>query len=253
MRYFAPNLPRNKHCFFDRAGGASSGNYASLNFNYSGLDSRENIEKNIAVAARYFNLPAAALTLSHQGFTGIANFTDRPLGLTLTGDALVTTVPGNILGIRTADCAPVLLADFRNGVIGAAHGGWRSALNGIIENTVRLMTEHGADASQIIAAVGPCLGQKSFEAGCDMRSLFTAKNKSFAAYFSPAPSDASRFLFDLETFIADRLKACGISDISLSGIDTRENTDFFSYRRACQTRTMTMPKDFGVQLSTITL
>lgn len=139
MSWNAPNLPADKHRFFDRHGGVSNGRYESLNVNRKSADAPENIRQNINIAAGTFGMAAAAAAFPCQGVTGHAEYTDAPSLYRIEADGFVTDRPGILLGITTADCVPVLFADFKNGVIGAAHAGWRGAVRGIMENTLALM------------------------------------------------------------------------------------------------------------------
>lgn len=189
MSWNAPNLPADKHRFFDRHGGVSNGRYESLNVNRKSADAPENIRQNINIAAGAFGMTAADAAFPCQGVTGHAEYTDAPSLHRIEADGLVTDRPGILLGITTADCAPVLFADFKNGVIGAAHAGWRGAVRGIMENTLALMLQHGAELKHIAAAVGPCLQKNSFETRTDMLSEFLAQdpeNQSFSR--RPAPN-----------------------------------------------------------------
>ena len=172
MSYGAPNLPADKHFFFDRHGGVSAGKYASLNGSIKSDDDRENVLKNFALAAAHYHLPFERLAIVRQGTTNHAVFISQPERWQQFADGMVTDIPGIILTLRTADCCPVLFYDARNRIIGAAHAGWRGALYGIIENTLQLMLEHGAEKANIAAALGPCLQQQSFECRSDMRNEF---------------------------------------------------------------------------------
>ena len=165
---------------------------------------------------------------------------------------MVTDIPGIILTLRTADCCPVLFYDARNRIIGAAHAGWRGALYGIIENTLQLMLEHGAEKANIAAALGPCLQQQSFECRSDMRNEFLRQNTSFEQFFIPA-SNHGCFRFDLEAFVIRRLQDFGLTDISASSIDTYRSEDYFSYRRNTHRGLLNSRYDYPTHLSTITL
>lgn len=143
-------------------------------------------------------------------------------------DALVTEVPGLLLGIVTADCAPVLLADRDAGVVGAAHAGWRGAAGGVIGNTVAAMIALGARAERIAAAIGPCIAQASYEVGADMRDAFPSGAERFFA-----PGSAGHWQFDLAGYVAWRLAESGVGTVEVAGRDTyAEEGVFRSYRRA---------------------
>lgn len=226
MSWNAPNLPADKHRFFDRHGGVSNGRYESLNVNRKSADAPENIRQNINIAAGAFGMTAADAAFPCQGVTGHAEYTDAPSLHRIEADGLVTDRPGILLGITTADCAPVLFADFKNGVI-------------------------GAELKHIAAAVGPCLQKNSFETRTDMLSEFLAQDPENQSFFTPAGAES--YLFDMEQYLLFRLRKFGIENIAAAGIDTFTDPDYFSYRRECRLGRITRPADFPVQLSTITL
>jgi YfiH family protein len=162
-------------------------------------------------------------------------------------DALVTTQRGIALGMLTADCAPVLLADTDNGVIAAAHAGWRGAVDGVIANTVAAMIAAGARAERIVAAVGPCIGVTSYEVGPEFRETFLARDPAFDAYFDRSRAKPH---FNLPAFVAGRLRAAGVGSVSEQGSDTMaDEAMFFSFRRT----TVRGEPDYGRQLSAIAL
>lgn len=253
MSYFAPNLPPEKHCFFGRSGGISTGRFASLNCNIRSTDSSDNIYRNLDIIGNRYGTDRGSLCLVNQGITNHAAYISHPSLYAFKADGLVTDIPGLVLGIKTADCAPVLLADYKNGIIAAAHAGWRGALRGILANTVKIMLEHGADISSIRAAVGPCLQQHSFEAGEDMYEEFIHQNPDYGKFFTPQ-KNTGRFRFDLEAFVIFRLEKLGIKNISASHIDTYTDEDgYFSFRRDTHRKLTTLAGDFPNHLSTITL
>src|SRR5262245_8056660 len=161
------DCPRVRHGFFTRQGGVSAGLYASLNCGYGSNDEPSKVTENRRRALALIGLPAEALATTYQIHSAdVAEVTKPwPLDARPRVDAMVTTRPGIALGISTADCAPVLLADPVAGVIGAAHAGWRGAVTGVVEATVQRMSELGADPRRIHAAVGPCIAQTSYEVG----------------------------------------------------------------------------------------
>lgn len=164
-------------------------------------------------------------------------------------DGMATREPGIALGILTADCAPVLFSDPENGVIGAAHAGWKGALSGVMENTVTAMENLGADRTRIRAAIGPCIAQASYQVGEEFPSPFLAANPSASAFFAP-DSDPGKHRFDLRGFIASRLEQTGIADTEALPNDTyAEEEAFFSYRRTCHRG----ESDYGRGLSAIAL
>lgn len=252
MSYFAKNI-KTTHCFFGRTGGVSQGLYANLNVNSKSNDTPDNVIKNFDIIAGFYHLPRQNLMLINQGVSGHAEYTDHPSQHQVTADGIVTDQKDVILCIGTADCAPIFFYDEKNGLIGAAHAGWRGAVRGIIENTLKVMLEHGAEIEHIAAAVGPCLQKDSFETGLDMYAEFVEADKNNSRYFSPG-RDEEHFWFDMENFVIDKLKACGIKNIEASCIDTyQDEQNYFSYRRNCHQKLVNTSKDFPCHLSTIKL
>lgn len=251
MSYTAINLPANKHYFFDRHGGVSDGKYASLNASLRSLDSKENVFKNLKIAAAHYHQPLQNLTILVQGVSNHAVYIDQPSQYKLSADGMVTDKPGIILALRTADCAPLLFYDEKHQIIGAAHAGWRGVLRGVIENTLDLMLSLGAEKQHIAVAIGPCLQKNSFACQADMYQEFIRTDKNYQQFF--AIQDDLHWLFDAEKFCIHRLKTYGITNIVASGINTYTDDDYFSYRRNCHQNLVSVPLDFPSHLSTIML
>jgi hypothetical protein len=144
-------------------------------------------------------------------------------------DALATALPGILLGIHTADCAPVLFADSAAGVVGAAHAGWRGALAGVTDATLLAMESLGADRTRIKAAIGPCIGRSSYEVDDGFLKQFWDVDPQNDIFFSPAR--AGHHHFDLEAFVAHRLAIAGVQHVSLLGVDTCKSPKHWSHRR----------------------
>lgn len=206
-----------KHGFFGRLGGVSAGIYASLNAGTGSNDDPAAVAENRRRIAAAFGAPATHLVGVHQVHSPDAVFIDAPwTGERPKADALVTTTPGLVISVLTADCTPVLLADAENGVIGAAHAGWKGAIGGVLASTVALMREHGAQ--NVSAAVGPTIHQASYEVGPEFEARFCEADATNARYFAPGAVD--RRLFDLPAFCADQLRALGVSRIETLPLDT---------------------------------
>ncbi len=253
MVWTANNLDKTKHCFFGMAGGVSGGKYSTLNTNLSSADKPENLQRNFAIIAAHFNKKPTDMVTIRQSVTADAICTDKPTWFKIQADGAVTTNPNLLLGIKTADCAPVLLADYKHGVIGAAHAGWRGAFKGIIENVVTLMLEHGAEKKDIAAAIGPCIQQQSYEVKEDMRNTLLDVAANNARYFAPA-ADRVHFYFDLSGYVENRLQNLGITNIENCRIDTYSAANgYFSYRRNTHLNLLDAPKDYPTQYSCICL
>jgi YfiH family protein len=243
------SVPGVRHGFFtrNRAGEAHGQN----NCAYRSGDDEAEIDANRASCATAVGADLPHLITVKQRHTPDV-FTAKKPGAwrdAPVADAIVTTTPGLALGILTADCVPVLLADAGGSVIAAAHAGWRGAFDGVLENTVSAMERLGAARGRIVAAVGPCIGQASYEVGPEFSARFTGRDKAFARYFGNAQPNGHCH-FDIAAFAADRLKAAGVSQVIVTGHDTCANdAHFFSYRRA----TLRKEPDYGRQMSVIAM
>jgi YfiH family protein len=253
----APELGRFdnlRHAFFSRQGGVSTGLYASLNCGPGSGDAPEAVVENRRRAAALLGVEPGAIVSLHQVHgTAVVTIAD-PVAVERWGerpraDALVTDRPGVALGILTADCAPVLFADPQAGVIGAAHAGWRGALDGVLDATVRRMAEIGAQPARIRAAIGPCIGQASYEVGPEFIARFIDDNRSNGDFFVPS-ARAGHHYFDLAGYVARRLSKLGLADVFNAGADTcADPVRYFSYRRSV----LQGEPDYGRLLSAIAL
>ena len=239
------------HRFFTRAGGVSAGLYSSLNCGYGSGDAPENVRENRKRAAASFDLGETDLLTLHQTHsTDVITIEDQRW--TSPGapkaDGLVSKRPGVALGVLAADCAPVLLADAGAGVIGACHAGWRGAFTGITDRTIAAMEKLGARRAAIKAAIGPCIGAKSYEVGPEFFTRFVDDDEANAAFFKPSPR-AGHYMFDLAGYLVRRIARAGVA-VEATGHDTLANeADFFSYRR----NTLNGVQDYGRGLSAIAL
>ena len=235
------------HGFLGRRGGVSTGDLSGLNVGYGSNDERDAIAENRrrAVAAL---LDSAELATVHQVHSAECVVAERPWPQEQRphADAMVTDRPNLLLGILTADCAPVLFADPQARIVGAAHAGWRGALSGVTDSTIAAMEKLGARRENIRAAVGPCIARQSYEVDAAFRERFLALDKDNDRFFEPRP--AGKPHFDLESYVAHRLAAAGIGSIERLGLDTYADPDrFYSFRRA----THRGEADYGRQLSAI--
>lgn len=237
-----------QHGFFTRAGGASSGVYSGLNCGLGSTDQRETVLINRARVAENLGIASDRLVSVHQTHSARAVALDAPLSEPLEADAMVTATPGLALGILTADCQPVLLADAQNGVAGAAHAGWKGALDGILEATIEAMESLGADRSSIHAVIGPSISQRAYEVGPEFLDRFMADAPDNARFFANGEGD--RLQFDLIGFGLHRLRRAGIAHASWTGHCTYSDPDrFYSYRRSVHRR----EADYGRLISAICL
>ncbi|WP_309662445.1 peptidoglycan editing factor PgeF [Sphingomonas sp.] len=243
----AANLGGFPHGFLGRRGGVSTGDLAGLNVGYGSDDNRAAIAENRkrAVAAVLLGARLATVHQIHSAevveVEQLWTQDQRP-----RADAMVTDRPGLLLGILTADCAPVLLADAQAGVVGAAHAGWRGALAGVTDSAIVAMEKLGAKRQRIAAAVGPCIRQASYEVDESFRARFLEVDSANEKFFASGPADRPHF--DLEAYVASRLTAAGITSVETLSLDTYVDADrFYSYRRS----THRGEADYGRQLSSI--
>lgn len=242
-------LGRMPHGFLGRRGGVSTGELAGLNVGYGSKDDKVAIDENRRRAIASVR-PDSELATVHQVHSADAVFVERPWPQEArpNADAMVTDRRRILLGILTADCAPVLFADAENHVIGAAHAGWRGALAGVTDSTIAAMERLGARRENIHAAIGPCIGQPSYEVDEGFRGQFLDADSSNERFFVAGP--AGKPHFDLEGYVVHRLIAAGIGEVEALNLDTYADPErFFSYRRA----THLGEADYGRQVSLIGL
>ena len=236
------------HGFLGRRGGISTGILAGLNVGTGSGDDPAIIAENRHLAVEAV-LPGAQLATVFQVHSGEAVYVNTPWphDERPKADAMVTDRPGLALGILTADCAPVLFADLRAGVAGAAHAGWRGALAGVTDATIDAMERIGARRERIVAAVGPCIAQPSYEVDDAFRQRFIDADAGNARFFA---SDGRRPRFDLEAYVASRLEASCIACVERVGLDTyADPARFYSYRRSSHRG----EPDYGRQISLVGL
>lgn len=244
-------LPGVRHAFLTRRGGVSEGPFASLSAGLRSGDDPARVAENRARAAVALGFRPGHLVAARQvhGADCLVVREPWPADAAPDADALATDRPGLLLGVMTADCAPVLLADPAAGVVGAAHAGWKGALAGVLERTVEAMAGLGADPARVVAAVGPAIAQESYEVGPELEARFLAGDPASAAHFAPVPA-SDRRLFDLKGYAAGRLHRAGVGRVEVLAHDTcADEALFFSFRRA----TRRGEARFGVQLSAVGL
>ena len=220
------------HGFLGRRGGHSVGLVAGLNAGLGSGDSDEAVQANRALAVSAV-LPGARLVSVYQVHSPLCVTVTAPWSDDLRphADALVTDQPGLLLGVVTADCAPVLLADRAAGVIGAAHAGWKGAVAGVTDQTIAAMEALGAQRSRIVAAIGPCIAQASYEVDRGFADRLCAEDPGNARHLLPGRTGHAQF--DLEGYVAARLKSAGIAAIERLALDTyADPARFYSFRRA---------------------
>lgn len=247
-----------RHGFFTREGGVSSGLYASLNCSFGSGDDPARVAQNRAIAMKAFGLAPEALVAGYQVHGADVAVVDRPWRREDAPkvDGLVTNRPGIALGVLTADCVPVLLADGKAGVVGAAHAGWRGAKAGIVAAVVEAMCALGATRESIRAGIGPAIARRSYEVGPEFPELILGRPLKAGQepgagddLFAPA-ARAGYFLFDLAGYAMRRCREAGIGALDHVPADTLgEERRFYSYRRSV----LRHEPDYGRSLSAIAL
>lgn len=238
-----------RHGYFTRIGGVSEGIYGGLNTGTGSSDDRTRVLENRRRVAEWMGVSPDRLLTAYQihspdvivardPFSG-----DRP-----KADAIVTDRPGIAVGASSADCGPILFADPRAGVIGAAHAGWKGAFTGILENTIAAMEKIGARRERIVAVLGPSISAASYEVGPEFVERFAAADRGNERYFAPS-GNPGHAQFDLNLYTVDRLKAAGVLADALYRCTYAEEDLFFSYRRA----THRSEADYGRHISAIVL
>jgi polyphenol oxidase len=245
------DLPGIRHAFFTREGGVSGGLYASLNGGQGSSDQPEAVVENRARMAAHLGVAEERLLSVYQIHSPDVAIVkaawkreDRP-----KADAMVTNLPGFALGVSSADCGPLLFADPKARVIGAAHSGWKGAIGGVLEATVSAMEALGARRRYIRAALGMTISRAAYEVGPEFVARFIEEKAADARYFSPG-AETGKSMFDLPAFIVDRLSALGLAQVEdLSLCTFADENRFFSYRRTTHRK----EPDYGRHISAIVL
>jgi YfiH family protein len=254
MRLACPHLsdiPDIKHGFFTRKNGVSDGLYASLNCGPGSGDDVEKVMQNRARVTADIGAKAESLCVPHQIHSGKAVIVNAPWHWkdAPQADALVTNKPNITLGVLTADCLPILMADAENRIIAAVHAGWKGAFDGVIEAALAAMHQLGADNRYIVASIGPAIAQKSYEVGGEFYARFIQQDIAHERFFA-ASLRGGHYLFDLKAYAKQRLEKAGIPQINVLANDNcLEENAFFSFRRA----TLRKETVYGRQISVISL
>jgi polyphenol oxidase len=240
-----------RHGFFTREGGVSGGLYNSLNCGFGSADAPENVAENRGRVLQSLKISDGQLLTCYQVHSAKAitvneawSFDNAP-----EADGMATNKPGLVLSILTADCTPVLFADDQAGVIGAAHAGWQGAFTGILEATIAEMVDLGASYGGIKAAIGPSIGQDSYEIGPEFFARFVDGGQENEIFFKPSIKEG-HYMFDLTGYVEARLRILGVGEIYQTGYDTcKDEARFYSYRRSV----LQGEEDYGREISAISL
>ena len=237
-----------KNIFFSKKNGFSNGIYKSLNCGVGSNDKKINILKNIKYVTKKMGCKKNSLITLNQVhsskviyFKSYSNIKNR-----LRGDAIVTKVKNIPIGILTADCVPILLYEPQKEIIGCIHSGWKGAFNGVIKNTIHKFKKLNSNLSELIVAVGPCIGKKSYEVKKDFYQKFIKKNLKNKIFFRK--NSKNNYNFNLRYFVNNELSNLGVKKIENINLDTfKEKNFFYSYRRS----RVNGEKDYGRCISVI--
>jgi polyphenol oxidase len=252
MRLDSPLLsaiPGLRHAFFTRDGGVSDGIYGTLNGGLGSNDEPAHVAENRRRMAAQMGVTSEHFLSVWQIHSPDAVVATNPWqGERPRADAMVTRTEGLAIGVTAADCGPILLVDPNARVIGAAHAGWKGALTGIVESTVKAMEKLGAERTGIVAAIGPLIRQHSYEVGGEFVERFIEADAENALFFIPSPREGHA-MFDLAGFIRMRLENAGVLMIDDIGVDTYSDERFYSYRRSVHRK----EPDYGRHVHAIAL
>ncbi len=232
--FYSKNLKNNniQHCFFSRKNGVSGGIYKSLNCGIGSKDQKKNVEKNLDIVSKKFNIKKNALVLMNQTHSNKVEILETKNNLKrINCDAMLTKNNEIALSVLTADCVPILIYEKRKGIVGCIHAGWKGAVNGIIENTLKKLEEMDGNTKQLIVSIGPCISQKNYEVKNDFYSEFIKKSKNNDSFF--LKNEKKTFNFDLRGFVNKKFKDLGVLEIDNVVIDSfASESEYFSHRRA---------------------
>lgn len=239
------------HGFFTKNAGITRHNSLNLNYSFKNIRLKKPIYDNRKLIADYHNLKLTNLKTINQIHSNKVIIIDNNKQNTnsVSADALITKIPNIILGILTADCAPTLIYDKKEKIIAAIHIGWKGAYYNILEETIKNMIILGSNINNLLLAIGPCIGPKSYEVKKDLIDKFIKKKETYKAHFVKINN---KYYFNLANLIHSNALQIGLNNnnIWLANKDTYSNKRlFFSYRRNIKNNS----PDLGRMISTISL
>lgn len=233
------------HGFFNKNGGVSKGIYKSLNCGLGSNDDKKSVKINLQIVSKKISNKKNNIVLLHQIHSNKVFFIKSLPKKKLIGDGLITNQKNIVLGILTADCAPLFIYDPKNKIIGAAHVGWKGAYNKIAIKMLNLFLKKGSKVENLIAVIGPCISQKNYEVKNDFKSKFLKQNKANFKYFK---NSFGKNRFNLKDYIKEQVINFGLKNVEIIKKDTfSKKNNFFSYRRSLQN----FEKDYGRNVSLI--
>ena len=246
--FYSKNLKKFKkirHCFFSRKKGFSKGIYRGLNCGRGSKDNKKNINKNLNFIAKKMAVDRTNLILMNQTHSNkVVEINKHNYRKKINADAMITQIKDLAIGVVTADCVPIIIYDIENEVIGCVHAGWKGAISGVIDNTIKKIKRLNFK-SKIYACVGPCIGKKSYEVDIKFYKKFVSKSWKYKIYFTN--KNKTKKLFNLRKFVTDKLLKLRVNVDHVNKDTYTERSNFFSYRRSVKLK----QKDYGRCISTI--
>jgi len=237
-----------RHGFFNKKGGQSKGIYKSLNCGIGSSDNTKNVNSNLKIACRKISSSYKKLILLNQIHSSKFHFLNKNYKKNkkkLIGDALITDQKKIIIGILTADCVPILIYDNDRKIISAIHAGWKGAYKGIVKKVIKFLLKSGSKSKNLVAAIGPCISQKSYEINKDFSTKFLIQSKKNEIFFKKIKN---KTYFSLNKYVYWQLKSLGLKKIDIIDKDTYDpKNNFFSARRSIHRK----ENDYGRNISII--
>ncbi len=230
--YYSIKNTKITHAFFTRLHGCSKKEYKSLNCSLSNGDNKKIVYKNRLKALKKLKLHKKKLILLNQKHSSkVIQVKKSNLNKKIEADGMITSLNNVVLGILTADCAPIFIYDNKYKFVCCLHSGWKGALNNISKNAIKLFDKHNIKRDNLTAIIGPCLGTKNYEVDRSFEKRFFNKNFSYARFFRK--KNNIKFFFNLRGLIKYQLKELGLKKIHNINLDTYSNKSlFFSHRRS---------------------
>ena len=230
--YYSIKNAKINHGFFTRLNGFSKKEFKSLNCSISNGDNKKLVYKNRYKALKKLKLHKKKLILINQIHSSkVIEITKSNLNNKIQGDGMITSLDNVVLGVLTADCAPIFIYDNKCKYVCCLHSGWKGALKNIAKNAIKIFDKHNINSSNLTAIIGPCLGTRNYEVDKSFEQRFCNKKSSYSRFFRK--KNNTKFYFDLRGLIKYQLKELGIKKIHNVNLDTYSNKSlFFSHRRS---------------------
>ncbi len=227
------NLKKSKitHGFFTRLNGYSKNEFRSLNCSISSGDKKNLVQKNRKKALKNLGLQNKKLVLINQIHSSkVVQINKSNINKKIEADGMITSLNDVVLGVLTADCAPIFIYDNKNKFVCCLHSGWKGALKNISKNAVRLFDKKKINRKNLTAIIGPCINNKNYEVDKSFEKKFLNKNENYSKFFRK--KNINKSFFNLRGLINYQLSELGLIKIHNVNLDTYKNKRlFFSHRR----------------------